>query len=705
MSRLSLFVDDDSVYKNQVDPVKYSMRLSKLYLKISKGKEYSDKDIQDLYIAHGAKPPVATYYSKKKNGDREKKQGSLLNFVLDTKANNEVMAPSFSTFSNSEVSLQAEFINDGLTQRKSEKKLAKEAESVKDFVGFNIHNTLQKSFKIRNNSLSGAYYSPSTIFWNVSSHNVLTSATMIAASIGNTVSELFIGGRLIYSSPDAVYNHMLAIIDMMDSETVKSTLKHYNIVYPTVDDVMFKVTTNTDYYFRDSEAINAIRTFVTKLTDEQRAMVMYCNDGFHMRKINETFYRDMILSMARPCANNGDTVEYIYDTDDEVLNLTYHVCIDKLRGHSIDFNTYSPALLDMFTSTIKNIERQLLVYKKLIDCFYKVPLIPPNSIDASNMVNSVIALGDTDSTCSSYDEWVIDNYGVKDTGATGVAYSAVVGMFNGGILSSALKQLACNMNTRETNYSRIDMKSEFYFPTFIVSNASKQYVANIGVKEGMVYDTNKLELKGVNYLASNHPEEFRKDFNSLVDELTTRFGTKSEITAKELLDRIISSEINIEERAIKADPTILKTVMIKSPDSYKQDWDKNVVYYHRMWQEVFSDKYGKADDLPIQGVRIPLTLSKPADLKQFVLDIKDVEIREKATEWFKKHPKNGLGQIVIPLNIVMTKGVPEELKDYMDISKLVLSNLSAHYILLESLGLWRKTRGGDKYFTYKETYL
>src|SRR5690606_6403502 len=106
-----------------------------------------------------------------------------------------------------------------------------------DKVAEKIGNSKQTTFKIKNNSLSGAHSSPYTILWNKSSHSTLTSTCRVATSYGNTNNEKFLYGNRHYWCPDIARNNIISIINNSDLEKMGQVMQKFNLRAPTVDEL------------------------------------------------------------------------------------------------------------------------------------------------------------------------------------------------------------------------------------------------------------------------------------------------------------------------------------------------------------------------------------------------------------------------------------------------------------------------------------
>jgi len=67
--------------------------------------------------------------------------------------------------------------------------------------------------------------------------------------------------------------------------------------------------------------------------------------------------------------------------------------------------------------------------------------------------------------------------------------------------------------------------------------------------------------------------------------------------------------------------------------------------------------------------------------------IEDATIREKFKAYLKKYNKNSLKSLLLPHEILLSRGVPKELAPIVDTTRIIVNNLSPIYRVLSSIGI------------------
>ena len=235
--------------------------------------------------------PMVTFNHRQDNGDVIVDEIPLLDYIKDVKENNELIAPSFTTYYHPSVkeSLHSKFIASSVAARSKDKKLAFKYMQEGDTEKYNFYDTMQKTRKIYNNSLSGAYASKSTIICNPSAHYTLTSITRCMSSIGNATTESLVAGNKIFITPESVVNYISTILTNNDMDVVSNILKKYNLKEPSTQEVMNNILESTKWYFNIPNKMKIIEEYISKLTGVERAIVLYTNDLYSIRILNPEF--------------------------------------------------------------------------------------------------------------------------------------------------------------------------------------------------------------------------------------------------------------------------------------------------------------------------------------------------------------------------------------------------------------------------------
>ena len=77
-------------------------------------------------------------------------------------------------------------------------------------------------------------------------------------------------------------------------------------------------------------------------------------------------------------------------------------------------------------------------------------------------------------------------------------------------------------------------------------------------------------------------------------------------------------------------------------------------------------------------------------MQEFLNNMENEDIKIKLQEFMTRYGKDVLGTFRLPVTIVSTHGVPEELHSIIDIERVIKDNCNVFYMILETLGGYRK---------------
>ena len=684
-------------YKNETKPLKPYLKQITTYISKTRNIPMEEAKLitKEVIQEHGFKIPEVTFRQQQRNGDRKKETTKLTDYIADAIEHNEVMVPSFTTYVHPSVkkSLHADFINVNVGKRKVDKHLAFKYKQEGDDEKFLHYNTLQKVRKIFNNSLSGAYASKSTILFNPSAHYTLTSMTRSLASIGNAVSESVIAGNKHFRNPDIAMSYLVAIVSNYNKKHVDYAIHKYGLHIPTIKDVMDMVLYNTRNYWFDKTKEKEIENFISSCDDSDRAAMLYVNDLFHVKKHNESFTKTMLSNISKKVSEKfDDPLKIINSVPEGVMNLVHHICMDDIKGMSINYKELvDTELINILAGTAYNVTNELLKYKYFFKAFFRTNILPPSIAYIKDMLRDAIVLSDTDSTCGSYDSWVNWYFGADKYTAEAVALSATVMTINTQVMDHCIKIFSTNMNIDHNLTELMKMKNEFYWPVFVATNVSKHYYASVVIQEGNVYEKPDLELKGVHLIASASEQSVVEIAHNMKKEILGKLSNGENLDVGKYIKIVADNERHLLQRLKEGDINIFKRDKIKERSAYKLDDPLKTPYFHHMlWKEIFENKYGNPGEPTYAVVKIPTTLKSKRLIKEFIEEIDDRDIAEKLDKFLKKTKKDQLGTFRIPLAIAAGKGIPKEVIKSINSKRMIMDSLNLFYIVLETIGVYRK---------------
>ena len=682
-------------YAPEVSPIKDAIKVAVNFF--SRVKNISEEQAQD-YLVNNIKgqmcDPKVRYYTKNEVGDKVEVETTLTKYIKEAYSYGECIVPSLTRYAKSEEdggtdSLHKGFTSRNLVRRSKTKKAAAKAYADKDFWKASELTNEQKTLKLINNAMSGAFASPSTIHYNPSAHYTLTSITRSVSSIGNAVTEMVSGGNRIYMTFEHTMSHIISSVVNVDKELYIKLIYEYRVHIPTNEDLLSIIHYSSDLYYTDSYGDKILIDYFNSCSDEERCIIAYNNDLFHFYKYNQKIADRMIIelgSTAEGLVPVEEQVEFVGKQPDYIYNLMVHSCSDHLAG--IDFNPSrykETKLLDICASTCYLIQDTFIKYETIFSALFSGKVLPINVASTKEMVRRVIVLSDTDSTCGTYGHWVESVLGELKFNTFATQISASVMTIVTLSIENSINCFTGNMNVGTLSRGKLKMKNEYFWKTFAVGSGTKHYYAMVNIKEGFVYDKEQLELKGSQFIVSKTALEYRTISDEMFKEINRKITSNEKISLAYYINKVVDVERSIRKRVLEGDFTILEATEIKDASAYKKPPSSPYAHY-TFWTEVFGDKYGHVDAPPYTAVKYSLSLDRKSALKRLVDETEDPEISQKLEAYFAKTGKTQMNTVMLPLDVIMNKGLPKELEPFANINRLIRTNCSAMYLILATLG-------------------
>lgn len=691
--------------------------LSKRYNKpIEECRDFVIKQFTDNKI----KAPKVKYLERQSNGDRVKKEATLFEYLAKVSKTNVLMSPTMATYVREEDnrSLLAEMTEGNVDRRNATKKEQHEARQSGNEALEKLKEVQQTTFKIKNNSLSGAHGSPHSPLFNKSAHSTLTSTCRAMTTTNNAHSERFIGGNRHYYHPSIVMNNLTAIAKDTREEEVRECLEYYSLRAPTVDEVYEAIIRSTNLYFRSPEANERFLNYLKVLSPEQLAMFMFGGDLYGCAVSNEAFtieLLDDISSLGEKLPDVDYSKVDITRMGEEETVFVSTIHIFDIKGKSLKkIAVEEPEFAERIAVTYTNMVNKLGKYRKFIKTFLACDHPPASIGNFTSSLRRVVPVSDTDSTVYVVQDWIAKRFGSVLFHREARAFGAAIGYLNNKLSGHWLAMLSGHMGIAEDRKEQLVMKNEFSFPVIFMTGKAKHYAMLIDGCEGMFYKEEKLELKGVSFRSSKVPKVLRKYAETLIVRIMNEVKEGKTIDNFALLTEVAELERTIINSLTSGEVQYLPTAQVKEMRSYSKPISS--AYKHKpMFDVMFGKEYGMAPVPPYQVVKVDIEIKTAATvrawqamipnspvpqrlvdfcadpLKYCPSDIHRV-LSEEDTERFNREPSIGLPtSLLIPYDIAKS-GIPKELLCVIDKRKLVLSLLEAVYLAFESLGIYYRTK-------------
>lgn len=698
----NVFLNLPDTYKRFIDPIGHYVDQVGTYIAIQTGKPIDEckEWVKTSLKSDHSKTivnPMVRHFERLSNGDKQPIYTTLTKYIYSVVQRNEILVPSFTVYMHpsEKTSLITKFVDANTKRRSAEKKAAFKAKAEKNMDLFIFKNNAQTNMKLTNNSLSGAFVAKGSFINNPTGHSTLTSTTRTGTSLANASNERLIAGNRHYFSPDTVIQNIISIVANTDYQAMQPSVDCLlgGIVYPTVEQTMDCILYSTDNYWRDYRETGRIRQLVEQLTPLQRAAFVYTGDLYHLRKYNPEYVRSFIEQMAEKITADIDNpLDRVYKIDEETLVLAHQICSLETKGNGKDYKKMDDlGVLSTLVATAENITKVVQSYKDFIKAFFITKNIPPSVANIRDIVRRCVIISDTDSTCFTTGEWVNWMRGGIVFDEISLAICGVITYMSTQTFMHTMALYSANINVEKTKLHTLAYKSEWTWSVLVPMNVAKHYFARAIVQEGNVFEDPELELKGVHLKNSNTPSRIVEDSKDKINWIMDTVTSNRKISLSKLLREISEMEQFIETSLRKGELEFYRQVKIKEAAAYKNSEEMSPYQHHILWKEVFEPKYGVLDDPPYAVAKIPTTLNNVTELKQWLENIEDRELASRMGAWLLRKQKTEFNTFYISANFLTSFGMLNELVPIIDTKRIVLDLCNIYYLVLESLGYYKKS--------------
>jgi hypothetical protein len=623
-------------------------------------------------------------------GDRAQESMTVRDYIAEVVKEERIIAPTWTTYTptHKEVSLLAEEIDVNIAIRNKAKKAMGVHEASGDKINYEFSKGEQEQRKRSNNATSGAQTIDSTPLANRTGHSTLTSVCRSTAGFGNANNERLLSGNRHYRSFRITLNNLVSIISASDLDQINRVVVKYGLVHPSHSQVMECLTRSIELYWQNDVAMDKLRAFVSRLSPAQRSAVVYTGDLYHIRKFNETAVREMLTELSRKVEGfKEDADGFVRRAPELQVHLAHQICTDECRGIGMDYSKLrDPKDIHTLACTIENIQNAQEKYADLIKTFITTKNLPPSVAYFPQSVRRSAIHSDTDSTIFTVQDWVIWYYGRLNL-KNSFGVQAVMAFFSASSIVNVLAVMSINMGVDRKHLFRIAMKSEYRFDVFVMTMLGKHYYASIGFREGIVYDKNKKEIKGVHLNNSNNAAYLNDQADKMSSEIMSDLIEHGEISAIKYLRWAARTERHTIDELERGNMEFLRSASIKDPEAYTKEKDESPYQHHDFWNATFGKFYGTMPEPPYTTAKLSLRLEKSKDLTEWLTGMENRQLAEALGDWLVKKQRAKIGTFYIPLDILVN-GMPKELKTVLDTKRVALDLCTATYLILETLGLF-----------------
>jgi hypothetical protein len=700
MSRDSPFISKAEEYQRDINPLRDAVHQHANHLAIMAGIPYDQaRQFVKQQLSEGGdfplQEPNAVFLERDfDTGDREEGVMSMSQYIGEILQQEQIFAPTFTTYHNPRVRLSplSKFQDDNVKSRGKAKKAMFVAEQDEGEESFNykFFKGSQTTEKLANNAVSGAMVSEHNPITNKTGHSSLTSSCRQTSAYGNANNERFLASNRHYWSYDVTRYNIISIISHTDLKAVEQVMEKYQLHYPTAEETFEVVYRSAKLYWNSKPGYNRIRDLINRLTPVQRAAYVYTGDMYQLKEFNDDFVRAFMGRLIqRVDVPVADPAGVIKKWPEDFLNLAKQLQPEVTKGKSLkDIQTNDPRGYGLVAAQTERIAITLWHYADLIRTFWATDNLPASIAMLPSSLRRVVLVSDTDSTIFTTQDWIIWYCKQVKFDATYDAICATMIFLASQSIVHILAKMSANVGIGRDHAFTIEMKNEFKFDVFALTQLGKHYYAQISCQEGNIMKKLKKEIKGVHLKSSNAPKALVKQNENMMLAIMDDIMTTGKISALKYVKEVADLERSIVESIRKGEFKFLKLSTVKDPAAYKNGAETSTYKQYGMWNDVFGQKYGKIAPPPYKAIYVSLELDSKTKTNNWLEKMPDQTIAAAMRNWLEENNRDKITSLQLPLPIVSSKGIPDEIMNAVDVRKIVQKATAMFYLVLETIGFY-----------------
>ncbi len=699
MAELNQFLWPKAEYKRDFDFIGHHIKNQAWFLSKMTGDTVDQcmDFCKDAYRPGGIfefKDPRVLGIYQREEGTRKLEETTVTQMLAEVVETRRIMSPSMAFYIHPKEkrSILGKFIKKNVNRRGVAKKEMMRAKMALDKILEQIKNDEQSSYKISNNSLSGAHVSEFTILYLKSAHSSLTSTCRTSAAYANANNEKFLTGNRHYYDRNIVLENIASIATHTDYQALEAVMQKYGIHYPTAEEAISVVAHSTKFYFPPHIRLTEVEELLTEMSPLERAAFVYTGDGFQLCHYNEALFRGFVEEMiALPQSPHPDYESVYKEMSGDTVAFVSSKMAHLTSGMNIFDSKLDPSVKALVAQAVVEMHSVLAKYSDLIKVLWTTSNIPASVARFTESTRRCGVVSDTDSTIFTVQWWCKWFTGYDRVDQTTNSVRNVMVYLVSQQIIHILAIMSGNIGVDEDQLHQIAMKNEYAFPVFVLTSRGKHYFGWMTEQEGNVFPKPKLELKGVGLKNSLAPAEINEESVDFIKDCMNTVMAGEQIEMIPRLQKIAARERSLIQSIEGGGHQFYTSAQIK--DAYGGPLEKSPYRYHLMWEEVFAPKYGPAPVPPYSAIKVNIEADKPSKFKAWLDGIEDQDLKHRLTEYCRREGKTNFGMLLLPKDRIEVCGVPKEIVQVVNVRSMVHEIMSPFYIELESFGFYMNNSG------------
>jgi DNA polymerase elongation subunit (family B) len=616
-------------------------------------------------------------------GDSSVVDGSLYKFLESSLPH--VLTPNGCVYSCTNVieSPTGQFVKDGLANRSIHKKKMLKARATGDSITERQSAYAQAAIKIKLNALPGGMGSHFNLFYDKGGYNSITSLARSLIATAYTVAEQALGGNYAWFSEEEVINHIL--INLPHVPTVEETryITHkYGLELINQTKLSLYLTNAVRPYLPPNNDAHNLQRLISTLSVEACTYLYYLGNLRHLLMDYQARNVALIKSafdFSKVSVEGIDPNE-LFKLNEQLMAVVTPQFVDHLNGMQVyDLPTKAPEKAKLYVACVRHLTTVLSQYDELFAVYgYSKTNIPRINIKKNMMRNTVI-ISDTDSVFITAKDWANWYCGSATVSQEAYQMASLVIYWLAIFGAAELRKWSIKHGSAEDNLGRMNMKTEFMYPSILLYEVKKVYAGIVSINEGVVLAKPKVDIKGGQLRSSTMCKQSVEFISSTVVDHILKPSLVGRISGEHLIKRVVDYENKIRESLNRGETEFLKFISVDNAKEYKKPKASNHMYWVA-WEEMFGNERGH---IPLPSKASIASIKSPNKPYMSWLNDNHPAIFKRWTNYvtvYSKHPSGFMIELAY-------NRIPEELIPVLDIRGIIYANIKPVYATLGLLGI------------------
>jgi hypothetical protein len=245
-----------------------------------------------------------------------------------------------------------------------------------------------------------------------------------------------------------------------------------------------------------------------------------------------------------------------------------------------------------------------------------------------------------------------------------------------------LARYARDSNIPDEFATYLDLKNEFFYPTFVATPTKKRYLTLMKLQEGKVINPPKIDIHGLDFAKAETSDTVKDFFDMIIKEDIMYAET---IDVSTIIRKLKGFETLIANSISAGNVEYLGLKSVKPPEAYDTPLSEQGIKAVMAWNYSYPSMSIQLPDKVFLVKLLTEKVKKFDELKEVIPD----EIRASLEKNIfhssnETVVKNGLAVIALPQNIGT---IPEWIVKIADIPTMIHDNVSKFNPVLVSLGI------------------